>query len=100
MKCPKCGSENVIVQREQVSSKSSTTYGLVRNGNHGILWWLCIGWWWVIYKALIKLIISISSLGLIRFKKGGTYTGKANTDTKIKTKTVAVCQECGKTWNV
>lgn len=89
MKCPKCGSEVVNVQREQTGNiGGARTYG---KKHHGLLYWLCIGWWFWIFKLLLLPIT-------IWFGK----RGKVNTIMAQKTfnKTVAVCQNCGNCWNV
>jgi len=80
MKCPKCGSENVTIQAvTEVKEKRKK----------GLLYWLFIGWWWElfawIFLTLPKLLIALFS------KK---------TKIKSKTRSVAVCQNCGKRWNV
>lgn len=102
MKCPKCGSENVLVQREEVSSSSTSVHGLVENKkHHGIIWWVCIGWWWKIGVMIEKFVLAVCTMGLsLLFRKKKRYTATTVTDTKVKNKTVAVCQNCGKTWNV
>ena len=55
MKCPKCGSENVNVQM--------VTESQLKNKHHSVIWWICIGWWWVPLSWLcfffIKLILKI-----------------------------------------
>lgn len=81
MTCPKCGNENVNVQ--------IVTETKLKNKHHGVLWWLCIGWWWIPIKWLfffwIALIVKI-------------FSPKRQ---KITTKhiTKCVCQTCGNTWN-
>jgi predicted nucleic-acid-binding Zn-ribbon protein len=77
MKCPKCGSENVIIQAVTVTKIK----------NHGCLWWLCVSWWiWIVWlAAFIPMLI-------LKIFKG----------TKIQSKThsEAVCQNCGHRWRV
>lgn len=78
MKCPKCGSENVQVQTiNEVSLK---------NQHHGCLWWLCVGWWWIPFKWLFLTVPALFAKIFIPKKQ----------KTVNKTKTVAVCQNCGK----
>ena len=97
MKCPKCGSENVLVQREMVGSKSESTHGFVQNEKrHGLLWWICIGCWWMPFVWMMD----ICTLGLTRLFRKKSYTAKSFTRTNAKNKTVAICQNCGKSWNV
>lgn len=82
MKCPKCGSENVTVQM--------VTETNLKREKHGILWWICVGWWWIPIKWLF-LTLPALLVKLFAPKKYKTVT---------KTKSVAVCQSCGKHWDV
>ena len=77
MVCPKCGSNNVNVQSEQVSSK---TNGKDKGCLYGI------------GRAL--LIFFTCGLWLVFGKKKDTHK------TKIKNRTVAICQNCGHKWKV
>ena len=77
MVCPKCKSENVNVTSEQTSAKTGTK-------GTGCLWE--IGRW--------TLIICTCGLWLLVGKRAGTSS------TKFKSKTIAICQNCGKRWNV
>jgi hypothetical protein len=83
MICPKCSSDNVNIQ-VVVESQLVTKH-------HGIIWWLCIGWWWIPIKWLCF------TLPALIFKVFGV--GKRH---KIKNKTIkkAVCQNCGNSWNL
>ena len=83
MVCSKCGSNNVNIQElNEVKLKVK---------HNGIIWWLCIGWWWVPVKWLIF------TLPAIIFKVFGI--GK-----KYKTKNItikkAICQNCGNSWKI
>lgn len=78
MKCPKCGSSNVNVQ----------AVCTVRNKKHGILYWLFIGWWLEIF---MWLFLTLPWLIIKIFKPKGVTS---------KTKGKAVCQNCGKIWNI
>lgn len=82
MQCIKCGSNNVNIQVVN-ESKLVTKH-------HGLIWWLCIGWWWIFFKWIFltipALIIAI-------------FVGKRKTIKNIQRK-VAVCQECGNTWDI
>lgn len=82
MKCPKCGSENVTVQM--------VTETNLKREKHGIFWWLCVGWWWLPIKWLFFTLPALL-VKLFAPKKYKTVT---------KTKSVAVCQSCGKHWDV
>ncbi len=77
MVCPKCKSENVTIQMVQTGSKSSHKAG-------GCLWGI----------GRMTLIICTFGLWLLVGKhKGGS-------DTKIKNKKIAICQNCSYQWNV
>lgn len=81
MKCPKCASENVSVQFMEAGAKTKkSTVGL---GGHA-------------YNAA-RGVAAISTLGLsnIFLPKA---TGKSKT--KIQNDKVAICQDCGNSWNV
>lgn len=72
MTCPKCGSENVTIVSEQVSSRTSA------KGN-GCLW------------KIGRSFLMICTLGLWSLVGKHKGTGK----TKIKNQTVGICQNCG-----
>ncbi len=82
MTCPKCGSENVNVQ--------TVNEVKIKDKHHGIIWWFCIGWWWVPIKWLLF------TLPALIFKIFGHKKQKVIN----KTKTVCICQNCGHSWNV
>lgn len=75
MTCPKCGSENVTVTIEQTGGKTHT------KGN-GCLW--KIGRW--------TLIVCTCGLWLL----AGRH--KSTSKTQFASKTVCLCQSCGKKW--
>lgn len=76
MVCPKCGSENVLVQSEESKHKSS-------HRANGCLWSL----------GRLCLICCTCGLWLLVGKHKGT------SNTKIKHKTVCICQKCAYKWN-
>ena len=82
MKCSKCSSNNITIQ--VVNEQKLVTK------HHGLIWWLCIGWWWVFIKWLFLTIPALIFL---------IFVGKRQ---KIKNvqKKVAICQDCGYTWNI
>jgi transcription elongation factor Elf1 len=82
MTCPKCNSENVSTQ--------IVTDMKLKNAHHGIIWWLCIGWWWVGFKWLFLTIPALLAKIFIP-KKQKLVT---------KQRTMCVCQNCGHTWQV
>ena len=80
MICPKCKSENVNIQVVN-ESKLVTKH-------HGILWWLCIGWWWIPVKWIFLTVPAfLAAIFIGKRKKIKTITKKIN-----------VCQNCGHTW--
>ena len=82
MKCPKCGSENCSVQ--------VVTETELKEMKHGLIWWLCVGWWWIPIKWLVFTLPAL----IIAIFKPKKYK------TKTHTKKIAVCNSCGKSWNV
>lgn len=82
MKCPKCGSENCSVQ--------VVTETELKEKKHGLIWWLCVGWWWIPIKWLVFTLPAL----IIAIFKPKKYK------TKTHTKKIAVCNSCGKSWNV
>ncbi len=82
MTCPKCGSENVTVQM--------VTETQLKEKKHGVIWWLCVGWWWVPCKWLV---FTLPALIAAIFKPKGYKTKSIH-------KTMAVCNNCGKSWRV
>ena len=131
--CPKCGSDNITYQTFQenkggktVTRKKTRITGRVEverehipvyeHEEHGCLWWICIGWWWMFFKLFFK--ISIMLLGLI-FRIAfyiilfiprliiGLFTGDgiiartistSRTRNRIVYRKMAQCQDCGRTW--
>lgn len=82
MNCPKCGSENVSVQ--------VVTETELKEKKHGVIWWVCVGWWWIPIKWLVFTLPAL----IIAIFKPKKYK------TKTHTKKMAVCNNCGKSWNV
>lgn len=82
MKCPKCGSENINVQM--------VTETRMKEKKHGIVYWVLIGWWW---RPILWFVFTLPML-LISIFKPKKYKMTS------KTKKVAVCNSCGKSWNV
>lgn len=80
MRCPKCGSENVTVQ--------VVTETNLKIKHHGIFWWLFIGWWWWPIKWLIFTIPAL----IVKIFAPKKYK------TKIKHRSMCVCQSCGYHW--
>ena len=80
MECPKCNSENVIVQMAQDSEKTSKKG--VGFGGH--------------MNNAARAVTAVSTLGMSNLfwkKSKGTFK------TKVKNKAVAVCPNCGHMWD-
>lgn len=82
MVCPKCQSENVTTQIVQDIK--------IKNKHHGIIWWLCIGWWWVPIKWFVFTLPALLC----------AIFGKKKQKVVTKNRTVCVCQNCGNSWNI
>jgi hypothetical protein len=82
MKCSKCGSENVTVQM--------VTETELKEQKHGMIWWICVGWWW---KPIAWLFLTIPMI-LLHFFRPKKYK------TVSHSKKMAVCNSCGKSWRV
>lgn len=82
MKCPKCKSENVKVQ---IVSEE-----VVRVYNHSFIYKLLIGWW-------LKPIIWLCTFP---FKIVGWFLPSFKKYSNTEHKSMAVCQNCGHSWNV
>lgn len=100
MECPKCGSSEVVIQREQTASIGGSIHSFGSKG-HGIIWWLCIGWWIWIFKWLWEFIKIACTGGLsLLFRRKKGMRGKTVSASKTLNRTVAVCQSCGNHWKV
>lgn len=80
MVCPSCGSKNVNVQ--------IVTESKLVDRHHGIIWWLCVGWWWIFFKWLFLTVPALLAKIFIPKRQ------------KMKQKqiTMCVCQACGNKW--
>ena len=81
IRCPKCGSTNISVQILQDQSISKH-----RGHDRGLLWKL--GRW--------TLILMTGGLWLLV----GRSKGAGKSKTKYKSKSAAVCQNCGHSWTI
>lgn len=81
MVCPKCGSDNVHVTREEVGSKTKKK----GNGIGGHI------------NNTARGLTAVCTLGMsnLVWKKS-----KGGEKSKTKNITVGICQECGNTWEV
>jgi len=80
MKCPKCGSGDVSVQ---------AVTEVFEKRKKGCAYWIFIGWWW---EIISWIVFGIWKLFAVLFGK--------KTKVVSKTKSVAVCQNCGHRWKV
>ena len=82
MKCPKCSSGNVNVQVVTTSE--------LKRKHRGIMYWLFIGWW---LEIILWCFFAIPRLFIALFipKQQKLVT---------KHKNVAICQNCGHSWDV
>lgn len=90
MKCPKCKSENVLVQQVQTGNVGVKTTPIGKK-HHGMFWWAFIGWW---YKPLKLLFVGPFNL---LFRRDRVNTTEIN---KTFNKKMATCQNCGHSWKV
>lgn len=91
IKCPKCKSKNVNIQMVEDGSIGTSKTKITKK-HHGLFYWLFIGWWiWFFKIFLLPFKILFGSKKTI---------GKATTVTASKTinKKMAICQNCGHSW--
>lgn len=84
MVCPKCKSDSITIQvvnEQQLKRK-----------HHSIIWWICIGWWFVPVMWLLFFLPKIV-LKLFRIEH---KPQKIINSTKKK----AVCQTCGNVFDM
>lgn len=81
MTCPKCGSSNISIQIEQVSSKTKT-----KTKKKGCLF------------KLGRAMLICCTFGL--WKLFGKKDSTSKSGTKIKNQKIAICQDCGKSWKI
>lgn len=101
--CPECGSNNIDITLQQedhgtttvTKSKSKTKSG------HGCLWWLFIGWWWILIDAFIWVVAFPIRLCIQIFKKKKSTTTGTSINQEVKNveyKSVCLCKDCGHHW--
>lgn len=81
MNCPKCGSDNTHAQ--------VVTETKMVDQHHGIIWWICVGWWWLAVKWLV---FTLPALLVAIFKP-------KRRQTKQKHISKMVCDDCGYIWS-
>ena len=82
MKCPRCGSTDVNVQ---IFSETE-----IRKKKKSVWYWIFVGWY---LEPILWIFLTLPKL-IWELIKPRRY--------KVETKTreIAVCQNCGKTWTV
>lgn len=105
--CPKCLSENVDIQVMQENKGSVTrtrTKSKYKEKGHGCLWWLVVGWWWIIdlfswfFLFVPRLILRLFAAPFKKEKYIGNSTTISKTGNKIRYQRVCVCKDCGYYW--
>lgn len=95
MLCPKCNCENVKIHREKIGNVSGNK-GVYAKKKHGILYWTFVGWWiWILH-----IYSDILTLGYTRRKRKQNSIHQVGSyhQTDSLWHTVAICQNCGYTW--
>ncbi len=100
VRCPKCGSSNILYQREQSSSIGGSIHSFREKRGHGCLYGLCFGWWIWIFKLIYEIFKICLTCGLSLFfrKNKNSIKGKTLSFSKSLNRTMAVCQNCGNSW--
>lgn len=98
--CPRCGSDNISFQVHQETKTITKTKSNYKEKRHGLLWKICIGWWWWIVDVFLWIFLFIPR-ALLRIGRKRNYTSKTKTVTqdRARYKTICVCQNCGHNWN-
>ncbi len=104
--CPRCHSYNITTQTFQ-EQKQSVTTGVsstnLREKRHGFIWWLFVGWWWMIIKGILWVIAFIP-MALIRAGRKRKYVGTTKTVNttvnSIQYRVICTCHSCGNTWQL
>ena len=78
MNCKKCGSNNITMQSVSEQSKKG----------RGCAYWLFIGWW---LEMILWIFLTLPRLLIALFMPKRT---------KTKNYTMAICQNCGRSWRV
>ena len=89
MTCPKCGS-NYITSEQKYGNITVKA----KSKSHNFLWWLLLGWAFVIYKAvtfIFKAIYFVLIGWWVKLLKKRSQKRKEQT-------VVHICQNCGHRW--
>jgi len=105
MVCPKCQSEHIdvqVFQENRGSETQSQTNFQFKEKGHGVLWWICIGWWYVPFIKLPLWLIAFPFMAVMRLgrkkKYQGSATGRSSTQNQIDYRRVFLCKDCGHSW--
>ena len=92
MRCPRCGSDDVVVQ-------AVVEHHIVdaAKKRHGFLWWLAIGLWWVPLCFFVKWVVFTPVTIAVKLVK--RIFGIKPHDISNEKKAKAVCQVCGHVWD-
>ena len=94
--CPNCGSTNISVQlidNATVGASQNKVVVVEPKKSKGCLYWIVIGWWWVLISKPISWLFHT-------FFGGKTRSGVNLSANKIIHKKMAICQNCGHSWKV
>ena len=94
--CPRCGSQHLsyqFVNTGTVGAATNTVVVMPAKKSKGCLYWVLIGWWWAPIHGLTKGITHLAFGG--RKKAGLNFNAN-----KILNKKMAICQNCGYSWQV
>lgn len=106
--CPNCGSNNISFQTVQENLGSETiskTKSKYKEGGHGCLWWLTIGWWWWMVDLFLwigfflpRLILRLFAMPFKSKKGKGKEKTVSHTVNNFRYVTICTCQSCGNSW--
>ena len=85
--CKRCGSSELTFRTYKTAEQ--TIRGTLKR-DHGVAWWLCIGWW--LYACFFIFIIP--------YKMMHKRQNAKVSSTVATHKTVGMCKKCGYTWTV
>lgn len=89
MQCPNCYSTNVSVSMKQPRI-------VIKRPHYGILWWLLLGWVYLLYLLFVCLFKLVYWL-LIGWWVSLIRAAKRRIDARTR---VCVCQNCGYHWEL
>lgn len=89
MLCPKCGSNDVKTEQKQLSNLSVK----VKRGN-GCLWWLLLGWIYLIYIAFVW-VVKLTYFACVGWWVKIIQKKKQEKESKA---VIHICQNCGNKW--